>query len=264
MSNLFYIDNFFRELNFSMPIFKHPSNFSMQVNITNHAVNEVNIQINFFDEKNQSIPFDNLNKNLIRFFIDTYGKFVSLNINKNTTVKEFFKKRRFRLINVIKNIIRYKEFSFFILHAKSDLPDLFFDKICTTDKSNDVLFAQTKIRGGKIENIFYTNKKNIQLFYLHTISVKMIFDLYQLEKQYLFDIFNNISSIIKYTIYTGFFLANVSVYLNTSNPPIWDYMTTLVSITGISAANFLSKKFIFYIIKRNIISFLNRDSKKQI
>ena len=259
MYNLFYINNFFRELDFTIPIFKHPSGYSMIISISNYKINEVNIQINFFDEKNRSITFDNLNKNLISFFIQTYSVFVAS--NKNKTAKDFFRKTRFRFLNIIKNMIKYKEFSLFTFSAKSDLPDLFFDKIRTIDKSNSSIFAETRIKGGKMENVFYTNKKNIQLFYLHTISVNMIFNLYKLEKQYLFDIFNNFSSIIKYIVYFAFFLVNVYVYLKTSNPP-WDYIVTLVSIIGAPITNLLVRKLIFYIIKKNIYSFL-RDSKKQ-
>ena len=260
MYNFFYINNFFREFDFSIPIFKHPSGYSMTVTVSNYKINEVNIQINFFDEKNQSVSFDNLNEKIIPFFIQAYSIFVSS--NKNKTVKDFFRKTRFRLLNTIKNIIKYKEFSFFTVSATSDLPDLFFDKIRTIDKSNNTLFAETRIRGGKMENVFYTDKKNIQLFYLQTISVNMIFNLYKLEKQYLFEIFNNFSSIIKYIIYFGFFLVNVNVYLNTSNPPIWDYMITLISFIGAPIINFLIKRFIFYILKRKIYSFLSKDNKK--
>ncbi|HSF51910.1 MAG TPA: hypothetical protein VLA74_14205, partial [Nitrososphaeraceae archaeon] len=143
----------------------------------------------------------------------------------------------------------------------SDLPDLFFDKIRTIDRSNSAIFAETRIRGGKIENVFYADKKNIQLFYLHTLSVNMILNLYKLEKQYLFEIFNNFSSIIKYIVYFGFFLININVYLDTSNPLIWDYMITLISFIGAPVTNSLVKNLIFYIIKRNMRSFLE-DSKK--
>jgi len=232
----------------------------MIISISNYKINEVNIQINFLDEKNQSITFDNLNKNIISFFVQTYSVFVAS--NKNKTAKDFFRKTRFRFLNVIKNLIKYKEFSLFTFSANSDLPDLFFDKIRTFDKYDNSLFAETRIRGGKMENVFYTNKKNVQLFYLHTISVNMIFNLYKLEKQYLFDIFHNFSSIIKYIIYLVFFLVNVNVYLNTSNPPIWDYIITLVSIIGAPITNLLVRKLIFYLIKKKIYSFLT-DSKKQ-
>jgi hypothetical protein len=78
----------------------------------------------------------------------------------------------------------------------------------------------------------------------------------------LFEIFNNFSSVIKYIVYFGFFLLNVNVYLNTSNPPVWDYIITLFSFIGAPVTHYLIKNFISYIIKRNILSFLSKDPKK--
>ena len=207
----------------------------MKITISNEKINEVNIQINFFDEKNQSIFFANLNKNLLNFFIQSYDFFVSSNKNKDP--KNFFNKTRFRL-NIMKNILKYKGFSLFTFSAKSDLLDLFVEKISTIDMSNNTIFAETRIRGGEMENIFYTDKKNIQLFFLHTISVSLILNLYKFEKQYLFEILNNFSSIIKYLLYFGIFLVNANVYWNNPNPIIWDYITTLISIIGGILTNF--------------------------
>ena len=116
--------------------------------------------------------------------------------------------------------------------------DLFVEKISTIDMSNNTIFAETRIRGGEMENIFYTDKKNIQLFFLHTISVSLILNLYKLEKQYLFEILNNFYSIIKYLLYFGIFLVNANVYWNNPNPIIWDYITTLISIIGGILTNF--------------------------
>jgi hypothetical protein len=104
--------------------------------------------------------------------------------------------------------------------------------------SNNTIFTQTRIRGGEMENIFYTDKKNIRLFFLHTISVSLILILYKLEKQYLFEILNNFSSIIKYLLYFGIFLVNANVYWNNHN---LGYITTLISIIGGILTNFLIK-----------------------
>lgn len=266
MVNLFYIDNIFKELNFTLPIFKHPSNYVMKANVSNVKLNEVNISINFFNDKNQALNFYNVNKSFISFFIKSYNEFVSS--GKYTTSKGFFKLRQLNL-GLIQNMIKNKEFSIFAFSAKSDLPDLFFDRICTFDGSNGILFAETRISGGKMENIFYTNRQNIHLCYFHILNVKMILNIYLSEKQQLLEIFNTFLSIIKYAIYLIFAIGNIyNIIYNIMNPQtliwdiIWAIVGIIVSVIGAPLTNFLIKKLINYIIRKNIYSFFSKDYKK--
>lgn len=268
MINYLSLTNF-SEFDYTIPTFVSPSGNTMQIQLIKTDINKIDCYIHFLNNKEQNIEFTQLDKDSLLYFIDTYRNFIiKLNYNKN---QNFFSRIKLNLI-IIKKALRKKELSISTFLSITNISIFSFDKISTIDKTNGSCLANTLIRGGKKYDIYNINTQDRQLYFLHTLCLRLIFNIENAKNKNSFTIIENLISYIRYIILFLIFIYNIYLYSDISSyldDPIniiksdlvWSGISMIVALIS----KWLPKKIFFYITTKNISTLFKtkRSSKIQ-
>ena len=270
MINYLSLTNF-SEFDYTIPTFVSPSGNTMQIQLIKTVINKIDCYIQFLNNKGKNIEFTQLDKDSLLYFINTYRNFImklNLNYNKN---QNFFSRIKLNLIT-IKKALRKKELSIFTFLSMTNISIFSFDKISTIDKSNGSCLANTWIRGGKKYDIYNINTQDRQLYFLHTLCLRLIFNIENAKNKNSFTIIENLLSYIRYIILFLIFIYNIYLYSDISSylhDPIniikSDILWSGISMIVALISKWLPQKIFFYIINKNISTLFKtkRSTKKK-
>lgn len=231
----------------------------MQIQLIKTNINKIDCYIHFLNNKSENIEFTQLDKHSLSYFLNTYRNFIT-KINKNKH-QNFFSRIKLNLIT-IKKALRKKELSIFTFLSMTNISIFSFDKISTFDKSNGSCLANTWIRGGKKYDVYNINTQDRQLYFLHSLCLRLVFDIENTKNKNSFAIIENLLSYIRYIILFVIFIYNIYLYSDIYshvNEPIKIVTSELfwsgISIIGALVSKWLPQKLFFYIIKKNISTF---------
>jgi hypothetical protein len=145
------------------------------------------------------------------------------------------------------------------------LPSIFSYTIYSYNGIDYSCLAKTQIKVGEMKNIYFNEKKSlVKTLFLHNLNVNLILKLYNLENAYSFQ------RIEKFLSYLSFFPAgvlslgiNLYLYLYLDRQIPTDIIITAISLVVIPLLQWLIKKIFFYIIAKNVSSFLNNKSDNE-
>jgi hypothetical protein len=209
MSNDFFTNSLFKEINFTIPVFKNELGYAMKIKIEKVNINEFHFYIHFSNSKNQSISLTHLDKSYIPFFLTAYKGFIS-NIRYRRS-KNILNKIKSDLL-FTKKMLKNKEFSIFTFLSTLNLPLISFNKIYTFDESDGNCLGKTLVERGNVVNINYNNYSNIQLWCFSALNLKLILRAFMLENEYSLQIPERLLSYFKNIISLGIVILNIYLF----------------------------------------------------
>jgi hypothetical protein len=273
MSNDFFTNSLFKEINFTIPVFKNELGYAMKIKIEKVNINEFHFYIHFLNSKNETVSLNHLDKGYILFFLTAYKAFIS-NIRYRRS-KNILSKIKSDLLSANK-MLKNKEFSIFTFLSTLNLPLVSFNKIYTFDESDGSCLGKTLVVGGNVVNINYNNYSDTQIWYVSALNLKLILKALMIENEYSLQIPERLLSYFRNIISLGIVILNIwlfflvkcdSFFLVNCDPFLpWDFVWFGISIIGVPLSRWLFKGVFYYIIEKNISALFSTDrraSKKE-
>jgi hypothetical protein len=233
-----------------IPAIEDQSGIKFQIKIKIQNFSTVLILISLVDKTNNPICLQNLEENQIEYFLNQYRKYVeSGSYDKSESVMGRFQSA----LQTAGALLKNKQVSNFYLSMNYSLPWSFLDKFYTIDKYNNSCIAKTVTNEGTMINIMDRNSgRLIPLF--HTLSLKMIYDLYLNENKRQIHIFEKMTKYLRMIIPTAISILFINDLIQTlSNPLNPSQIYFYIILLGMSFfPNVIFRIIITIFIKRNI------------
>ena len=233
-----------------IPAIEDPSGIKFQIKIKIQNFSTVLILISFVDKTNNPIGLQSLEENQIEYILNQYRTYVDGgSYDKAESVMGRFQSA----LQTAGALLKNKQVSNFYLSMNYSLPWTFLDKFYTIDRYDNSCIAKTLTNGGTMINVMGRNcNRLIPLF--HTLSLKMIYDLYLNESKRQIHIFEKMTKYLRLiipTVISIFYINELIKTLSDSFNPNQFYF--YIILLGLSFfPNVIFKTIITIFIKRNI------------
>jgi hypothetical protein len=218
-----------------IPVIKDQTGNKFQVKIKVQDFSTVLILINLIDKSNNLISLQKLEKLQLKYFIQEYSKFIeSGSYDKSESIMG----RIQSAIQTAGALLKNKQISKFYLSLNYSLPWTFIDEFYTVDRYDNKCISKTIMDRGTMINVMDRNSDRLVPLF-HTLSLKMIYDLYLNENKRQIRIFEKMTKYLRLIIPTVISIMFLNDLMKILDDP------------------FNSSQFYFYIIMIGISFFPN-------
>jgi hypothetical protein len=181
-----------------IPVMEDQTGNKFQIEIKVHDFSRVHILINLIDKSNNLISLQKLEKLQLKYFIQEYSKFIeSGSYDKSESIIG----RIQSAIQTAGALIKNRQISKFYLSLNCSLPWTFLDEFYTIDMYDNRCIVKTITDRGTMINVMDRNSDRLVTFF-HTLSLKMIYNLYLNENIRQIRIFEKMTKYLRFIIPT--------------------------------------------------------------